>query len=71
MKSLIVFGESVLKSWSRSTAETVSDSSSVPPSGISDAPLFEAGRVSWTWRPAIWESDGLRIVAVVPRRRGA
>ena len=71
MKSLIVFGESVLKSWSRSTAETVSDSVSVPPSSIGSLFSELGGRVSWTWRPAIWDSEGERIVATVPRCSGA
>ena len=48
-------------------AETVSDWSSVPPLGISSPAWESAGGVSWTWRPAICDSDGERIVATVPR----
>ena len=72
LKSLIVFGERVLKTWSRSTSEVVSASAIEPPSGIvAGACGVSGGMVSATVRPAMAESEPSRIWAVVPCGSGA
>ena len=60
-------GEEIESGEHLTQAETVSAWVRRSPDSISSPALELGGRVSWTWRPAIWESEGERIVAVVPR----
>jgi len=69
LKSAIVFGERVLKIWSRSTSEVVWESGIWPPSAIVSP--FAGGRVRMICRPATEEREVEWICAVVPALSGA